>query len=269
MAEKKKKKSKGNGEDKELKDKMAGGKTGDEVNKDEPISDEEAKKKEEEMLKELQEEIDKLTTKDIISQMMMSLSSLAYKKMGIPAGVNDKYKDKVTEEMYIDMLSKIPKPCVIIHYPEDTIKYVIPAMKEQPTKVMAWCYNSHLPRSYRLISFFGIKPDLSRYKIPYRNPNDKRVKELIAKGSKGTAIKEWFLVEQVKNVSKEYQGYANQIPEKVIDIILTVCGNDYDIVFDPFMGSGTTLKVAKDKGFDIMGCDIDPKAVEISKKRIQ
>jgi len=100
MAEKKK--SKGNGEDKELKEKMAKESVEEEVKKEEPVSAEEAKKKEEEMIKQLQEEIDRLTTKDIISQMMMSLSSLAYKKMGIPAGVNDKYKDKQQAKMAVD-----------------------------------------------------------------------------------------------------------------------------------------------------------------------
>jgi len=109
MAEKKKKKSKGNGEDKELKEKMARDKAGEDTKKQEPISDEEAKKKEEEMLKELQDEIDKLTTKDIISQMMMSLSSLAYKKMGIPAGVNDKYKDKEQARMAVDSFDALLK----------------------------------------------------------------------------------------------------------------------------------------------------------------
>jgi hypothetical protein len=107
MAEKKKKKSKGNGEDKELKEKMAKESVKKDVKKEkgkakESVTDEEAKKKEEEMLKQLQEEIDRLTTKDIISQMMMSLSSLAYKKMGIPSGVNDKYKDKQQAKMAVD-----------------------------------------------------------------------------------------------------------------------------------------------------------------------
>jgi len=100
LAEKKSKKSKGNGEDKELKGKMAG---------KEVISEEEAKKKEKEMIEQLQEEIDKLTIKDIISQMMMSLSSLAYKKMGIPAGVNDKYKDKKQAKMAVDSFDALFK----------------------------------------------------------------------------------------------------------------------------------------------------------------
>ncbi len=94
--DKKKKKSTkgGDGEDKNTKDKFAGEELKD--------KDEEAKKKEEELLKELKEEIDRLTTKDIITQMMMSLSSLAYKKMGIPAGVNDKYKDKQQAKLAVD-----------------------------------------------------------------------------------------------------------------------------------------------------------------------
>ena len=100
LAKGKSKKSKGNGEDKELKEKMSG---------EEAVSNEEAKKKEEEMMKQLQEEIDRLTTKDIISQMMMSLSSLAYKKMGIPAGVNDKYKDKQQAKMAVDSFNALLK----------------------------------------------------------------------------------------------------------------------------------------------------------------
>lgn len=177
------------------------------------------------------------------------------------------YKDSISEKDYILFLSKIPKPCVIINYPEETMKYVIPAMEEAPTKVLMWCYNSHLPRAVRCLSFFGIVPNLSKIKIPYRNPLDKRIIKLVQNGSRGTSMKEWFIVDQVKNVSQEYQGYSNQIPEKVIDIILSVCEGQFAKVFDPFCGSGTTLKVAKGKGYPFIGTDIDENAISISKKR--
>jgi hypothetical protein len=106
----KKSKKGGNGEDKELKEKM--GKVDKETSgrdvKD--TIDEGAKRKEEEeMIKKLQEEIDKLTTKDIVIQMMMSLSSLAYKKMGLPVGTNDKYKDKVQAKMAVDCFDALLK----------------------------------------------------------------------------------------------------------------------------------------------------------------
>lgn len=180
----------------------------------------------------------------------------------------DKHKDNMSEVDYKNMISKLRKPCVIINYPEEMIKYFIPVLG-QPEKVLFWCYNSHLPRAVRMIAFFGIKPDLSKYKIPYRNPKDKRVKKLIDAGSKGTNIKEWFVVEQVKNVSKEYQGYVNQMPEKVIDIILSVCEGNFNMVFDPFTGTGTTLKVAQDKGYEILGSDIDEKALLIAERRLK
>ena len=93
--EKKNKSSKGDGEDKKLKDKLAGEILDEKKEKTE--------KSEEEIIKELQERIDKLTTKEIIIvQMMMPLSSLAYKKMGLPIGTNDKYKDKQQAKLAID-----------------------------------------------------------------------------------------------------------------------------------------------------------------------
>lgn len=91
---KEKKGSRGNGEDKELKDEFMEESLGEKK--------EETKESEEEMMKKLQEEIDKLTTKDIITQMMMSLSSFAYKKMGLPVGVNDKYKDRQQAKLAVD-----------------------------------------------------------------------------------------------------------------------------------------------------------------------
>ena len=98
---KKKKVTKGDGEDKELKDKF--------VKEDLGGKEKETRESEEEMIKKLQEEIDKLTTGDIITQMMMSLSSLAYKKMGIPIGVNDKYKNKQQAKLAIDAFDALLK----------------------------------------------------------------------------------------------------------------------------------------------------------------
>ena len=111
----KKKRSSGNGEDKELKGKI--GVVSEEIkeeaekkDKEEKSEAEEKKKKEEEeMVKKLQEEIDKLTIKDTVIQIMMSFSSLAYKKMGIPVGINDKFKDKQQAKLAIDCFNALFK----------------------------------------------------------------------------------------------------------------------------------------------------------------
>ena len=42
-----------------------------------------------------------------------------------------------------------------------------------------------------------------------------------------------------------------------------------DKIFDPFSGSGSFLVACKDKGFDFVGCDLEPRYVEIANKRLQ
>ena len=106
---KKDKNSKGNGEDKLLKEKMASEALGKKKKAAAGKPDEETKKNEEEMLKELQDQLDMLTTKDIVAQMMMSLSSLAYKKMGLPVGTNDKYKDRSQAKLGVDAFDALLK----------------------------------------------------------------------------------------------------------------------------------------------------------------
>lgn len=86
-----------------------GGNGEEKLEKDVILDDETRKKEEEQLINQLQEEIDKLSTKDIVVQMMMSLSSLAYKKMGIPEGVNDKFKDKNQAKLAVDCFEALFK----------------------------------------------------------------------------------------------------------------------------------------------------------------
>lgn len=44
--------------------------------------------------------------------------------------------------------------------------------------------------------------------------------------------------------------------------------NPGDLVLDPFMGSGTTAKMAMQNGRDYLGFDISPEYVELAKKRV-
>ena len=41
------------------------------------------------------------------------------------------------------------------------------------------------------------------------------------------------------------------------------------LVFDPFMGSGSTGVAAIQEGFEFIGCDIEKEYVEIAKRRIE
>ena len=90
-------------------DKKKGGNGEDRAARESSVTPETDKKEEEELISKLQEEIDKLTTKDIIIQMMMSLSSLAYKKMGLPVGTNDRFKDKAQAKLAVDCFEALLK----------------------------------------------------------------------------------------------------------------------------------------------------------------
>jgi len=69
-------------------------------------------------------------------------------------------------------------------------------------------------------------------------------------------------------VSKEKEDYSNQIPEKVISNIIKIVANKDDVIFDPFMGSGTTPAVASKLEYKYIATDISEKAYNITKNRL-
>lgn len=78
---------------------------------------------------------------------------------------------------------------------------------------------------------------------------------------------DWWNVNQVKNVSKEKTKHPCQMPLEIMkNIVSTLPAGS--IVFDPFMGSGTTAQACIDLGYDFIGCEIDKDYYEIAKKRI-
>jgi len=179
------------------------------------------------------------------------------------------YNDNLSTNQYINLLSSIPKPCVIIHYPEETINILPIALKAKCEQVVSWVYNSNTGKQSRLISWWGCKPDFRKVTQPYKNPNDKRVIKLIEKGKTGAKLYDWWEVNQVKNVSKEKTDHPCQIPEEIIKRIILTTADISTLIIDPFAGSGTTLKVAKDLGFDFLGFEIDTEYIEIIKNRLK
>ncbi len=64
---------------------------------------------EEELRKRAEEILKKLTVSDIVIEMVINLSSLAYQKMGIPKHVNAEYKDMEQARLAIDCIDAILK----------------------------------------------------------------------------------------------------------------------------------------------------------------
>ena len=72
----------------------------------------------------------------------------------------------------------------------------------------------------------------------------------------------------INNMAKERVGYPTQKPLKLLERIIKASSNPGDVVLDPFMGSGTTLVAAAKLNRKYIGFDINPKAIEITKKRL-
>lgn len=58
-------------------------------------------------------------------------------------------------------------------------------------------------------------------------------------------------------------------PQPVIQRLIRNCSNAGDIVFDPFMGSGTTLVACQKLGRHGIGIELDPDYFEIACKRVE
>jgi len=187
----------------------------------------------------------------------------------------DTYKDNLSDEDYAELFTHFKGfKLVVIHYIEDIIKYVVPTMGV-PTKVIQWVYNSNMRRQHRSIVFFNCKPDLRKVKQNPKDLKDKRnYKDRIIspENLKKTRIYDWWNIDIVKGNTEVKEDYCTQIPEEVIGNIIktTIEENSLfeDVIFDPFMGTGTTLAVASKLGHKYIGCDISPKAYEITKNRL-
>lgn len=181
------------------------------------------------------------------------------------------YKDDMDEDDYYSFLDDVFTsngfPFVVIHYPEQLYKLSF-QVGLFPEKIISWVYNANTKKQHRDIAFFNITPDLSLVKQPYKNPNDKRIKERIENGQTGTDLYDWWFINQVKNVSKEKTKHPCQMPLEVMKNIVGIIPNDY-VIMDPFMGSGTTGIACLLMGRDFIGCEIDEEYFEISTKRIE
>ena len=69
-------------------------------------------------------------------------------------------------------------------------------------------------------------------------------------------------------MSNERIGYPTQKPKALIERIIKASSNEGDMVADYYLGSGTTAVVCKELNRNFIGCDINPKAIELTKTRL-
>jgi len=77
-----------------------------------------------------------------------------------------------------------------------------------------------------------------------------------------------FNVLRYKPVSPAAKQHSVQKPDALISFLIEASTDKNDLIFDPFIGSGTTLVSAKSQGRHFFGCDINPECVAIAEERL-
>ena len=121
--------------------------------------------------------------------------------------------------------------------------------------------NKEFAKKHDNILFYS-KSNSYIFNIQYENATSNRLK---GKTKKMTDV--WD-IPTLNNMAKERTGYNTQKPKELLERIIKASSNEGDVVADFFCGSGTSLVVAKELGRNYIGCDINPKAIEITNNRL-
>lgn len=114
--------------------------------------------------------------------------------------------------------------------------------------------------------------NLDKVMIPHHPDTYKRIKGYANAGItinvNGKQRENLWFVNSVKKgnftkLNSEWVDYVTQKPKELVKIIILASSNENDFVADFFAGSFTTAEVCKDLNRNFIGCDINPKGVNL------
>lgn len=131
-----------------------------------------------------------------------------------------------------------------------------------------------LDRGYTTNLLANGEKQLIVYKGQEEKPNIQKLMQsdkfvrVIIREPEGNPIKDWWQINILHPKALERLDYPTQKPENLIERIIMASSNPGDLVFDCFMGSGTTQAVAMKLGRRFIGADINLGAVQTTTKRL-
>ena len=84
----------------------------------------------------------------------------------------------------------------------------------------------------------------------------------------GKIVEDWWIDIYPINPASKERDYDTKKPKALIERIIKASSNEGDLVADFYLGSGTTAEVALELGRKFIGCGINPKAIELTKARL-
>lgn len=138
--------------------------------------------------------------------------------------------------------------------------FIFCSTKQKP-RIMNWGYE----RGCNIAELAWYKPNAA----PFTNNTFKSDLENIIyireKGVKIKGISRLF----THNCGKSKYGHPTEKPLEIIEKLILTASNEGDLIFDPFMGSGTTAVACKELNRNFIGCEIEAKYCEIAEKRLR
>ena len=137
------------------------------------------------------------------------------------------------------------------------------------TKTGNWTFNAReigKPFGEKQIKKFSGKDEQGYYK-EYRHSDGKIYRKYLQEDD-FLPCNDWWNDIYVIQDHSERVGYPTQKPEALLERIIKASSNPGDIVFDCFMGSGTTQAVAMKLGRRFIGADINLGAIQTTTKRL-
>ncbi|MFH1978640.1 MAG: site-specific DNA-methyltransferase [Candidatus Aenigmatarchaeota archaeon] len=202
-----------------------------------------------------------------------------------------KYEDKLSEGEYLKLLSKVFQECKRVLKDDGSIwiniknRYkngvILPPFwitdffEDMHLKnIIIWNFdwggstNKRFSPRYEYIFWFTKNKDNYTYnlddvKIPALNYRPDRFKSQL---KNPTDV--WYM-QMISGNYPERTIHPAQYPEEMIERIIKVASNENDVVLDPFIGSGTTARVAKDLNRNFIGYDTNKDYVKIAEDRLK
>ena len=221
---------------------------------------------------------------------------------------NDEYLQFMYERLILmrELLSE--KGCIYVHCDWHKVHHLRCLLDEvfgsnNFVNEIVWHYADYmqgnattsLPRKHDTILFYSKTPNYyyERVKVPLDKPvkrnrviwNGKTKALEVARDGQGKIIYDEFTdrfldsvwEEDVLNIgqtsvtrktSSENLNYPTQKPKRILELIIEASSQPGDLVFDCFMGSGTTQSVAMKLGRRFIGADINLGAIQTTTKRL-
>ena len=131
----------------------------------------------------------------------------------------------------------------------------------QKPRIMQWGYDN----GYNVAELAWHKPNAA----PFTNNTFKPDLEwIVYMREKGVKIKGASRL-SICNCKKSEFGHPTEKPLEIIKRQILIGSKENDLVFDPFMGSGTTAAACKELNRNFIGCEIEPEYCEIAENRLK